>query len=163
KSSLLNALAQREAAIVTDEPGTTRDILEVALDINGLKIVVADTAGIRAGAGKGASIGVEKAKARGRDADLAQGLGDLADPHPIDMSWTSGSAVTVGTKLDLIPAPQRSGRIYDHLISTRTAEGMNRLIQRIGEIAEQRVDLAGDILPSRLRHVELLQDALVHI
>ncbi|TGQ80694.1 GTP-binding protein, partial [Mesorhizobium sp. M8A.F.Ca.ET.208.01.1.1] len=47
KSSLFNALARREAAIVTDEPGTTRDLLEVAMDLNGLKVRIVDTAGLR--------------------------------------------------------------------------------------------------------------------
>ena len=53
KSSLLNALARRDVAIVTDEPGTTRDLVHVALDLDGVKVVVTDTAGIREGAGQG--------------------------------------------------------------------------------------------------------------
>ena len=53
KSSLLNALARRDVAIVTDEPGTTRDLVHVALDLGGVKVVVTDTAGIREGAGPG--------------------------------------------------------------------------------------------------------------
>ncbi|TGV76435.1 tRNA uridine-5-carboxymethylaminomethyl(34) synthesis GTPase MnmE, partial [Mesorhizobium sp. M00.F.Ca.ET.149.01.1.1] len=57
KSSLFNALARREAAIVTDEPGTTRDLLEVAMDLNGLKVRIVDTAGLRDAAGKVESIG----------------------------------------------------------------------------------------------------------
>ncbi len=163
KSSLLNALARREAAIVTDEPGTTRDILEVALDINGLKIVVADTAGLREGAGKVESIGIEKAKARGREADLILELEDLTDPHPVDTGWADAKIIRVGTKLDLVQTPDAYASHYDRLISTVTGEGIGDLIQTIGEIAELRIREAGDILPSRLRHVELLQDALAHI
>ena len=53
KSSLLNALARRDVAIVTDEPGTTRDLVQVALDLDGVKVVVTDTAGIREDAGQG--------------------------------------------------------------------------------------------------------------
>ncbi|MGD9916081.1 MAG: tRNA uridine-5-carboxymethylaminomethyl(34) synthesis GTPase MnmE, partial [Rhizobiaceae bacterium] len=70
KSSLLNALARREAAIVSDEPGTTRDLVEVSLDLGGAKIVVTDTAGIRNGAGKVEGIGIERAKAKAAGADL---------------------------------------------------------------------------------------------
>lgn len=163
KSSLLNALARRDAAIVTDEPGTTRDILEVALDINGLKIVVADTAGLREGAGKVESIGIEKAKARGREADLILELEDLTDPHPVDTGWADAEIIRVGTKLDLVQTPDAYASHYDRLISTVTGEGIGDLIQTIWEIAELRIREAGDILPSRLRHVELLQDALAHI
>ena len=61
KSSLLNALARRDVAIVTDEPGTTRDLVHVALDLGGMKVVVTDTAGIREGAGKVEAIGIERA------------------------------------------------------------------------------------------------------
>ena len=61
KSSLLNALAQRDAAIVTDEPGTTRDLVELSLDLNGVKVRLTDTAGIRDAAGKVEAIGIERA------------------------------------------------------------------------------------------------------
>jgi tRNA modification GTPase len=163
KSSLLNALARRDAAIVTDEPGTTRDVLEVALDINGLKVIVADTAGIRDGAGKVESIGIEKARARGRDADLILKLEDLTDPHPVDTSWAAGEVIRIGTKLDLVSASYARPSDYDHCISTVTGEGMTSLVQTIGDIAEHKIRDAGDILPSRFRHVELLHDALSHI
>ncbi|MCQ6507894.1 50S ribosome-binding GTPase, partial [Vibrio parahaemolyticus] len=62
KSSLLNALVRREAAIVTDEPGTTRDLVEATLDIGGLKVRITDTAGLREPAGKVEAIGIERAK-----------------------------------------------------------------------------------------------------
>ena len=61
KSSLLNALARRDVAIVSDEPGTTRDLVEVALDLDGVKVRVTDTAGIRDDAGKVEAIGIERA------------------------------------------------------------------------------------------------------
>ena len=57
KSSLLNALAQRDVAIVSDEPGTTRDLVELSLDLNGVKVRLTDTAGIRDAAGKVEAIG----------------------------------------------------------------------------------------------------------
>ena len=63
KSSLLNALAKRDAAIVSDEPGTTRDLVDVSLDLGGMKVVLTDTAGIRAEPGR-----VEKNRHRTRQA-----------------------------------------------------------------------------------------------
>src|SRR5690606_25209250 len=69
KSSLLNALARREAAIVTDIPGTTRDLVEVALDLEGVKVIVTDTAGLRPTEDVVERIGVQRAMAAAREAD----------------------------------------------------------------------------------------------
>jgi tRNA modification GTPase len=81
KSSLLNALARRNVAIVSDEAGTTRDIIEVKLDLEGLPVVVSDTAGIREAAGKVEQEGVRRALQRARHADLVVWLVDAtADP-----------------------------------------------------------------------------------
>ena len=66
----MNALARRDAAIVSDEPGTTRDLVELALDLNGVKVRLTDTAGIREGAGKVETIGIERARQRAETADL---------------------------------------------------------------------------------------------
>ncbi|KAF8826351.1 hypothetical protein HHX47_DHR5000394 [Lentinula edodes] len=71
KSSMLNFLAQREAAIVTSLPGTTRDILELSLDIGGLPLIVADTAGLRATDDLVESIGIERAKSMIQASDLS--------------------------------------------------------------------------------------------
>src|SRR5262249_13941649 len=80
KSSLLNALAKRDVAIVTDDPGTRRDLVQVALDLGGVKVIVTDTAGIREGAGKVEAIGIERALASVREADLVLHLRDLTAP-----------------------------------------------------------------------------------
>ena len=82
KSSLLNALARRDAAIVSDEPGTTRDLVELALDLNGIKVRLTDTAGIREGAGKVEAIGIERARQRAEAADLVLLLVDPAAESP---------------------------------------------------------------------------------
>jgi tRNA modification GTPase len=93
KSSLLNALARRDVAIVSDEAGTTRDIIEVKLDLEGLPVVVSDTAGIREASGKVEQEGIRRALQRARQADLVvwlidatagpstlAGAADLANP-----------------------------------------------------------------------------------
>jgi tRNA modification GTPase len=76
KSSLLNALARRDVAIVSDEAGTTRDIIEVKLDLEGLPVVVSDTAGIREASGKVEQEGIRRALQRARQADLVVWLID---------------------------------------------------------------------------------------
>ncbi|EEB96645.1 hypothetical protein MPER_04185, partial [Moniliophthora perniciosa FA553] len=71
KAVLLNFLAQREAAIVTSIPGTTRDILEVSLDIGGLPVIVADTAGLRQTEDVVENIGIERARNRVQGSDIS--------------------------------------------------------------------------------------------
>ena len=80
KSSLLNALARRDVAIVSEEAGTTRDVIEVKLDLEGLPIVVSDTAGIREAAGKVEQEGIRRTLGRARDADLVLWLVDAHQP-----------------------------------------------------------------------------------
>ncbi|XP_006459763.1 hypothetical protein AGABI2DRAFT_202137 [Agaricus bisporus var. bisporus H97] len=80
KSSLLNFLAQREAAIVTSIPGTTRDVLQLTLDIGGMPVVVADTAGVRATKDEVEVIGIEKGIDTVKNADIAICVLSLADP-----------------------------------------------------------------------------------
>src|SRR5690606_8737277 len=82
KSSLLNALARRDAAIVSDEAGTTRDVIEVRLDLEGLPIIVSDTAGIREAAGRVEQEGIRRTLARSRAADLIIWLMDATAPNP---------------------------------------------------------------------------------
>src|SRR5690606_9569048 len=70
KSSLLNTLAQRDAAIVSETAGTTRDVIEVRLDLGGYAVVLADTAGLRAGSDAIEAEGIRRARARAEAADL---------------------------------------------------------------------------------------------
>ncbi|TPM51550.1 tRNA uridine-5-carboxymethylaminomethyl(34) synthesis GTPase MnmE [Mesorhizobium sp. B2-2-3] len=161
KSSLFNALARRDAAIVTDEPGTTRDLLEIVLDLEGLRVRLTDTAGLRDAAGKVEAIGIEKARAKAHGADLLLILEDMADPHPVALPREGIATLRVGTKLDLVqeraPAGLTGG--YDRVISTKNGTGVTELLAEIARLAAAQVGEAGDILPSRLRHVELLGEA----
>src|SRR6185436_21086113 len=76
KSSLLNALAKRDAAIVSEEAGTTRDVIEVRLDLDGLPVIVSDTAGIREPAGAVEQEGIRRTLTRAQAADLVLWLVD---------------------------------------------------------------------------------------
>ncbi|MDX8441805.1 tRNA uridine-5-carboxymethylaminomethyl(34) synthesis GTPase MnmE [Mesorhizobium australafricanum] len=156
KSSLFNALAQREAAIVTDEPGTTRDLLEVIMDISGLKVRIVDTAGLREAAGKVESIGIERARAKAGAADLVLLLEDMADPASAGDVPSGAPLLKIGTKSDIASAGAGNG--YDLVISSKVGTGLERLLSEIGARAAAAVGNAGDILPSRLRHVELLHE-----
>ncbi|PBB81596.1 tRNA uridine-5-carboxymethylaminomethyl(34) synthesis GTPase MnmE [Mesorhizobium sp. WSM3879] len=156
KSSLFNALAQREAAIVTDEPGTTRDLLEVVLDLHGMRVRVVDTAGLREAAGKVETIGIERARAKAGGADLVLLLEDMVDPQPVGAVPTGVPLLRIGTKADLMGA--RRGA-YGLAVSSKEGTGLPELLDEIAGRAAAAVGGAGDILPSRLRHVELLEEA----
>lgn len=79
KSSLLNALAKRDAAIVSEEAGTTRDVIEVRLDLAGLPVVVSDTAGIREAESLVEREGIRRSLAAARDADLVLWLSEAGE------------------------------------------------------------------------------------
>ncbi|GLR43129.1 tRNA modification GTPase MnmE [Mesorhizobium amorphae] len=157
KSSLFNALARREAAIVTDEPGTTRDLLEVVLDLKGMRVRITDTAGLRAAPGKVEAIGIEKARAKARGADLLLLLEDMVDPVDAGTVPSDAPMLRIGTKADLVGQHRASrSKDYDAAISTTDGTGLADLLDEIGRRAAAEIGNAGDILPSRLRHVELL-------
>ncbi|RWA59495.1 tRNA uridine-5-carboxymethylaminomethyl(34) synthesis GTPase MnmE [Mesorhizobium sp.] len=156
KSSLFNALAKREAAIVTDEPGTTRDLLEVVLDLNGMRVRIVDTAGLRETAGRVETIGIERARAKAGGADLVLLLEDIVDPQPVGVVPTGVPLLKIGTKADLKGASEGG---YDWVISSKDGTGLSGLLDEIGRRAALAIGDASDVLPSRLRHVELLKEA----
>lgn len=156
KSSLLNALAQRDAAIVSDEPGTTRDLVELSLDLDGVKVRLTDTAGIREGAGKVEAIGIDRARLRAESADLVLMLQDMTDTSASAPSTTNVNVLRVGTKADLL-APGADVSKWTRQVSSATGSGVRELLDLLSVWAVEAVGNSGDILPSRLRHVELLR------
>ncbi|CAN7229852.1 tRNA uridine-5-carboxymethylaminomethyl(34) synthesis GTPase MnmE [Phyllobacterium sp. LjRoot231] len=162
KSSLLNALAGSDVAIVSDEPGTTRDLIEIKLDLNGLPVLVTDTAGLRETEGKVEKIGIDRARERASAADLVLALTDLSDPVAPVLNDVEDSAILrVGTKSDLASAPVAAG--YDLVISTRTEEGLDELLKTLAQRAELAAGNLSDPLPTRRRHMELLAETCKEI
>lgn len=147
KSTLLNTLAGREAAITSEFAGTTRDIIEVRMDISGLPVTLLDTAGLRETQDHVESIGVERAKQRASAADLRVFLfedfaevGDLEKPGDI----------TVRAKGDLLSNQEDA-------VSGLTGAGVDRLIAKIAAELKDRTLSAG--LATRVRHREALERA----
>jgi tRNA modification GTPase len=153
KSSLLNTLARRDVAIVSDEPGTTRDLLEVALDLGGNKVVVVDTAGVREGAGPVESLGIERARAAAQEADLRLLLVDSSSP---DLSLRTEDSLVILTKLDIAPPGRKLDA--DLAISSRTGEGIDKLLDIIGQRTEAAAPKRSDVVPSTLRHLGHLRE-----
>jgi tRNA modification GTPase len=138
KSSLLNALARREAAIVSAEPGTTRDIVEVRLDLGGYPIVVVDTAGLRQPTGAVEQEGIRRSRARAREADLVIWVVDGAAPLPPDPAERHGPPprLVVVNKSDLRPDLTRCGAA-DLLVSATSGAGLEQLVGLISAAARR--------------------------
>ena len=142
KSTLLNRLAGREAALTSEYAGTTRDVIEVRMDLAGLPVTVLDTAGLREASDPVERMGIARARERAQAADLrvfllAPGEDTLAlDPAPDDL--------IVRSKADL-GAPE--GALA---VSGLTGAGIDALVDRIGAILGQRAAGAGTI--TRARH-----------
>ncbi len=163
KSSLINALARREVAIVTEIAGTTRDLIETSLNIEGMKVIVTDTAGIRASDDTVERIGVERALDAAAHADLVLELIDVATPQsaaPVGTDIESPARMRIATKIDI---GEPDDRQFDQRISTITGEGLDRLITAIAEKAGHATTRSGRIAPTRMRQIELLRRARLEI
>jgi tRNA modification GTPase len=145
KSTLLNALAGREAAITSEYAGTTRDVIEIKMDLRGLPVTLLDTAGLRETQDAVEIIGVERAKERARSADLRVFLTNGASPPP--ELWCAGDLCFLG-KGDL-----RSER--EGCVSGLTGKGVDVLVKRVGEALEQRSASVG--VAVRARHEEAMR------
>lgn len=167
KSSLLNALAGREAAIVSEIPGTTRDVVEVRLVLAGFPVWVADTAGLREAADAIEAEGVRRALKRAEEADLRIGVVEAGAEVPADLAVAlRGGDVLVRSKVDLCGAPAPSPANAVHAggtpaihISAVTGEGVADLVALL--TARLAATLGSEEAPAltRARHRRLAEEA----
>jgi tRNA modification GTPase len=165
KSTLMNQLARREVAIVSPYAGTTRDIIEVQLDLDGYPITVIDTAGIRETEDPVEQEGVRRARARAEDADLVLWLiegdqpvdGPKAFPTrkrpPGEIDFRGGTVVTIRNKIDLVQPDGNAGPIG---ISADRGDGVPELIALIADFAKTYFGSGESGLITRARQRTLL-------
>lgn len=159
KSSLFNALAAREAAIVTPVAGTTRDVLDAELVIGGYAVTLSDTAGLRDSDDPVEAEGVRRARARAEGADLRLWVRAPGDPEGAAAAYVRPDDLVVLTKADLARAEDIPDR--DTLrVSTATGQGLDRLHGWIA--ARLARDLSGADFPAvtQARHRRRLDEAL---
>ena len=158
KSSLLNRLAGREAAIVTEIAGTTRDVIEVPAVIDGFKVLFADMAGLRESADPIEAEGVRRARAWAEAADLRLWVVDQSAPADLEEAMRPGDLLLLN-KADLPPGPDaRLPDIETLRVSARTEAGMDALWAVLS--ARVKVLTGGDFpAVTRLRHRRHLRDA----
>jgi tRNA modification GTPase len=158
KSSLINALAGREAAIVSETPGTTRDVIELRLDLGGYLVHVADTAGLRETADAIEAEGVRRALAQARGSELVLLLCDGTAPY------TDNSGIVpdllVWNKSDL-PGFQKQDGLS---LSLKSGEGLPQLMAQLTAIIAERLETKGETPAlTRPRHRQALMEALASL
>ena len=168
KSSLLNMLARREAAIVSSVAGTTRDIIDIHLDIGGYPVILSDTAGLRESTDTVENEGIRRARARGDQADLKMLVFDgqfwpQLDPQMSELM--DGNVMVVVNKTDLLTGtPGLSGAFSDPVfVSALTGDGIQNLLDRLVDIIDLCFADTGQAPLTRARHRAALEDCLTHI
>ena len=171
KSSLLNRLSGEEAAIVTDIPGTTRDLLKVDLVLGDLAVRLVDTAGLRETADVVEQEGVQRAQKEAQEADLVLCLidatksdwqGELA--RLVKMAGfveTPTNIIPVVNKIDLVTKTETGADSTWPRISAKTGSGIEALIDAVAKkvgVTDQETEFT-----ARQRHVEALSSAAAHL
>ena len=167
KSSLLNYLSKREAAIVSEKAGTTRDVIEVHLDIDGIPVIVSDTAGIRDSSDDIEARGVKLAINRAEEADLNI---VLLDPKNLDFKGFFNDNLAVKSlialnKSDLGTVDTRKidKKINPIVMSIKYDQNVNKLIDAIKLKIKNQFLKTDNILITRTRHREHLKECHKHL
>jgi tRNA modification GTPase len=164
KSSLLNALARREAAIVSPTPGTTRDAIEVHLDLSGYPVTLCDTAGLHESVDAIESEGIRRALKRAEQADLKLLVFDGGKWPACDtatLALADASSVRIVNKSDLVKGAEDEDFLF---LSAKTGEGIPELLHNLVNEIEQRFGgTAGSPPLTRQRHRAALEECLTHI
>ncbi len=165
KSSLLNHLARREAAIVSAVPGTTRDVIEVHMDLGGYAVTLADTAGLRDAGDTIESEGIRRAHARAAEADLKIVIFDGARYPALDAlsaAMIDGDTLPVINKADLLLIAGESisekfpGGL--HFMSVKTGAGLEEFVARLEKMIAGKADTGAAAPLTRARHRRGLEE-----
>ena len=169
KSSLMNALAQSEVAIVTEIAGTTRDRIEHDINLDGLLVHLIDTAGVRKTDDPVEKIGVERTLSAIENADVVLAMTDASGAENED-AWARMKIaerlrdgieeIRVINKVDLKRPTNLSGESI--VLSAKTGEGLETLIERLKSVSGKSVENEGDFL-ARSRHLNCLARARAHL
>lgn len=163
KSSLLNRLSKRDAAIVAAVAGTTRDVIEVHMDLGGYPLVIADTAGLRDSTDAIEREGIRRARARAATADVKIAVFDATEWPKVDPTaaeLVDNDTVIVLNKADIAAPkpPLEIGGRHAFPVSALTGLGMDLVIAALTAEAEKRLTVSGSPLLTRERHRRSLED-----
>ena len=154
KSSLINFLSKKQVSIVTNEAGTTRDIIEVLLDFKGYPIILNDTAGIRLSTSEVENIGIKNAIDKANSSDIILVLSDEKD-FSFDQIDSKAKKILVHTKCDLLSYKKKD--VIE--VSTKREETIDKLIDVIVDHLES-MSPKNNVILTRERHVQAVRNAL---
>ncbi len=167
KSSLMNHLSNRDVAIVSEIAGTTRDVIETHLNIDGYPVIISDTAGIREAKDEIEKKGIKLSLNRAEKADLKLVVIDAKNPHFTDVlkDLLNENAILVINKSDLLekdidPEIKKTNHV---LISIKENENIDELILKIKNNLKNKFITSDDILITRERHRQHLQQCLDYL
>ena len=161
KSSLLNALVGREAAIVSARAGTTRDIVEARLDLAGVPVTLSDTAGLREAGDEIEAEGIKRAEHRAKEAQLV--ITVFAADQPPDaetLRWVGPEALVLVNKCDLAPAAAAVAGVPAVAVSALKGSGLDVLRDRLAEAALRLTGAGHGNQLTRPRHRAALTEAV---
>ncbi len=163
KSSILNRLARRDAAIVSAQAGTTRDIVEIHMHIAGLPVRFSDTAGLRETDDSVEAEGVKRARLRARDADIRLGVIDLTSNNNAVLDALTVDDFVVYNKADIGKAPKQNVSRETFLVSAETGAGFADLETALERAIISRFAQTEQAGLTRARHVACVRKALCAI
>ncbi len=165
KSSLLNMLGKRDAAIVSDQAGTTRDVVEIKMDLFGYPVILADTAGIRQSDDNIEKEGIKRAINTLQASDLTLLMFDASSSLPLDFPEIDPArTLLILNKADMLSNNVATGgKIYDMVpipLSVKTGEGVESFLSILQERVAEICSLSASPMMTRQRHRQCLEDCL---
>ena len=163
KSSLINSLTKRNAVIVSDIEGTTRDAIDINLDIKGYPVIITDTAGIRETNNPIEKQGIEIAKEKINEADIVINIYDTTNSSP-DAFLDKDKTIFVANKIDKLSQSELDNIPHNHIkISAKHNQGIDALIETIFNIIKDKFSNSSGPLITRARYREALEDCLSNL
>lgn len=169
KSSLLNALAKQDVAIVSDQAGTTRDSIDVHLELGGFAVTLTDTAGLRETSESIEQEGIRRTHIKASQADLKLALFDIISYPKLDnqtLELIDENTLIVLTKYDQIETDFKPQPIATHTplsVSIHQPETIQTLIATLTQTIHERITLSESPMITRERHREALEQSLFHL
>lgn len=154
KSSLLNALAGHDAAIVTNIPGTTRDTISETIDIDGLPVHIIDTAGLRDSEDEVEKIGIQRARKAMKEADHVLLLVDASNHTPNEPFENPEKTTLIYNKIDLVPDPQKLEGIKISATNTQGIDALREYVKGLAGYSQENET----VFTARRRHITALEE-----